>query len=83
MPIRWDTLLSDETGVVDYVRVRALAAVLLALLGGLIVVVAGLVEMFIGEVPHNALMIAVGALVLPLTGGKIMDAVSNRGKPEP
>lgn len=69
--IRWASLITTPDGEVDPARLKSTAAVTLGVLGGLIVVMAGLVEMCCREVPHNALLITVGSLVLPLTGGVI------------
>jgi hypothetical protein len=78
-PIRWETFITDEQGVVDYQRVRSLVSVLLAIAGGAIAVLAGVWEILLKhELPHDAVLIAVGALVLPITGGKITDAIAAR-----
>jgi hypothetical protein len=75
--IRWSSFIADDTGDVDYVRVRALASVLLAVLGGLVTTAVTLIVLFTAkEVPVTIFSIMVTALVLPLTGGKIGDAFS-------
>lgn len=83
--IQWSSLVCDDAGRFDYSRVRSLASVLLAVLAGLVVVAAAVIELGLRqEVPHTALLIAIGALVAPLTGGKIGDALASRfsGKPD-
>lgn len=70
--IRWSTLIADEQGVIDYQRVRSLASVFLALVGG---VCAVWVIFIVRELKHELVYAMIGALVLPLTGGKISDAL--------
>jgi hypothetical protein len=74
--IRWASLIASPTdGTIDYVRVRSLASVLLALGAGVMAVWV----VFIARQINEALVsIAVAALVLPLTGGKIADGLSGR-----
>jgi hypothetical protein len=76
--VRWSTFLADANGVVDYVRVRALVAVLLAMLGGL----ATVWVVFLTEKNINEYLVGmmVAACVAPLTGGKIADVLSGRSK---
>lgn len=81
MPIKWFSLIADDAGTIDYVRVRALVSVMLALLGGAVMVAGAAMEIiWKTELPISQMMLAAGALVLPLTGGKVADALANRGK---
>jgi hypothetical protein len=70
--IRWGSLLATPDGEVAYDKLRSLTAIVLAWIGGLVLcaVMTGLVQ-----APTDIVMIGVGALVLPLTGGKIGDAI--------
>lgn len=77
--IRWGSFITTPDGEVDPARLKSTTAVFLGLLGGIVVVSAGVVEMCCRDVPSNALLITVGALVLPLTGGVF--GVALRGKP--
>lgn len=73
--IRWSSLIADDGGGIDYVRVRSLVSVLLALVGG----AATIWVIFLARDVNETLVgIAVAACVLPLTGGKIADVVSGR-----
>jgi NO-binding membrane sensor protein with MHYT domain len=79
MSIRWASLIADLTGEVDYTRIRSLVSVVLATVGGLLAVWVVFHEVLAQEaLPSGNLGIAVGALVLPLTGGKIADVVQGR-----
>lgn len=71
-PIIWSSLIADDHGHVQYARVKSLVAILLAFLGALVAIAAGVVEV-VGnrEVHTDAVLISVGALVLPLTGGVV------------
>ena len=70
--IRWGSLVATVDGEIDRDKLKTTVAVGLALVGGLITAGAAVLELVIGaEVPHNALLITVGSLVLPLTGGTI------------
>lgn len=73
MTLRWGSLIATPDGEIDYARVRSLVAILLAIAGGvaLVLVMAGVLRP-----GTEVVMIGVGALVLPLTGGKIGDAVT-------
>jgi|SRR6267378_2520892 len=73
--IRWQTLVADSDGVIDYVRVRSLVSILLAIGAGVMAVWVVFITRAINE---SLVGIAVGALVLPLTGGKIGDAIVQR-----
>lgn len=73
--IRWASLLADDQGIIDYVRVRSLAGVGLAIIAG---VAAVWVVFMAREVNETLVGIMVAALVAPLTGGKIADAVAQR-----
>ena|SRR6266550_3761878 len=74
--IRWSTLVADpDSGIIDYVRVRSLSGILLALGAGIMAV---WVVFIARQINETLVGIAVGALVLPLTGGKIGDAIVQR-----
>jgi hypothetical protein len=75
MTIRWGSLLATPDGEIDYARLRSLTAILLAWIGGLVLcaVMTGILT-----VATDIVMIGVGALVLPLTGGKVADAIVGR-----
>jgi hypothetical protein len=73
MTVRWASLIADATGEIDYARLRSLTAIGLAWIAGLILcaVMTGLLK-----AQTDLVMIGVGALVLPLTGGKVTDALA-------
>jgi hypothetical protein len=73
--IRWGSLIADPAGEIDYTRLRSLTAIILAWIGGLVLcaVMTGLLN-----AATDVVMIGVAALVLPLTGGKIGDAIIAR-----
>ena len=73
--IRWSSLIASPEGEIDLAKLRGLTAILLAWAAGLVLcaVMTGLLK-----APTDIVAIGVGALVLPLTGGKIADAVMNR-----
>lgn len=73
--IRWASLVAADDGMIDYVRVRSLASILLALGAGIMAV---WVVFIAREINETLVGIAVGALVVPLTGGKIGDALVQR-----
>jgi hypothetical protein len=75
MTIRWGSLVASPEGEIDYIRARGLVSILLALAGGL-AVIAGLSGLL--NAPTDIVMIGVGALVLPLTGGKIAEGIASR-----
>jgi hypothetical protein len=70
--IRWGSLLATPDGEIDYARLRSLTSIVLAWAGGgvLCAVMTGLLQ-----APTDIVVIGVGSLVLPLTGGKIGDAI--------
>lgn len=72
--IRWETFITDEAGVVDYLRVTRLVATLLGLCGGitLTLAMAGLVH------PQAYVTLGTSALVIPITAGKVTDALAAR-----
>jgi len=78
--IRWASLVADAKGEVDYMRVRSLASVVLALMGGVAVLTAMVYEIMGREFGNQSIMLGTAALVVPLTGGKIADALSGRSK---
>lgn len=77
--VHWATLVADENGTVDYVRVRQLVSILLSLGGGLAMLVAVAIELFADRELHmDALLFAGGALVVPLMTGRIADGIGAR-----
>lgn len=76
--VKWSTLITDDQGDIDYARVRSLVSVILATIGGC----AAIWVIFVARQLNESLIYAmIGALVLPLTGGKIADALSARKTP--
>lgn len=74
--VRWSTLIADPaTGAIDYARVRALVSIILASAAG---VMAVWVVFIVRDINEALVSIAVGALVLPLTGGRIADGMASR-----
>lgn len=73
LPLRVGSLIARPDGEIDYGRVRSLASVILALSAGL---VACLVMAGTMTPDTDVFLIGVSAMVAPLTGGKIMDAVA-------
>lgn len=74
MPIRWSTFVTDAEGVVDYTRVRSLISVILAVIGGLVMIGAAVLEVTrAADLPTAQVLIMGGALVLPITGGQFGD----------
>ena len=74
MPIRWSTFITDADGVVDYSRVRSLISVVLAVIGGLVMIGAAVLEVTrAADLPTAQVLIMGGALVLPITGGAFGD----------
>lgn len=73
--IRWASLLADDQGDIDYVRVRSLVSIFLAIGAGIMAV---WVVFIAREINSTLVGIAVGALVVPITGGKIGDAIVQR-----
>jgi len=77
MGIRWASLVADAKGEIEYARVRSLVSVVLGIIGG----VTAIWVVFVDRELNEGLVYAMtGALVLPLTGGKIADALSGRSK---
>lgn len=70
---RWGSLVAGLDGEIQSEKLRTLAAILLAVSGGAVLVAAmtGLIHP-----PTDILLIGVSALVLPLTGGKVMDGIA-------
>lgn len=85
MSIKWSTLIADDGGNIDYARLRSFVSVLLAVCGGALMIFAGAMEIVREhDLPTDHVLLAAGALVLPLTGGRIADGVSRRlQKPAP
>lgn len=72
MPIRWSTFITDADGVVDYDRVNHFIPALLALVGGIVMVAAAVLEVGTRvQLPTEQILIVGGALVLPITGGQL------------
>ena len=76
--IRWETLVTDGDGIIDYERVKLLL-VSGAFVLGVVGMIAALVLSLRGkDVGNDVLLIVSGALVVPLTGGTIAAGVSGR-----
>lgn len=74
MSIRWASIIADEAGEIQQEKLRSLVSIGLAIAGG----VALYLAMMARVTPDtNIVLIGVGALVAPLTGGKIADVVTN------
>lgn len=72
--LQWGTFVADASGVVDYYRVAKLVSVILALAAGIVftLIMAG-----IWEAPDSdVLLIGVGAMILPITGGVTAGSVA-------
>jgi repressor of nif and glnA expression len=79
MKVEWDTLVADEKGVIDYNRIRNLVSILLAVAGGCVIVMAAVVELTkLVDVHTDALLIAAGVLVAPITGGAVAGAIAKQ-----
>jgi hypothetical protein len=77
MSVRWQTLISDDSGQIDYGRVRSFVTVGLAALAGLMVLVAVIIEVGFGKkTPHDALLIMVTSMLAPLTGAVITERLT-------
>jgi hypothetical protein len=75
--IQWGTLIAGENGAIDYARVRQLVSVVLALLGGGVVIAAVILELALKvDLPSGMVLIACGVLVGPLTGGQVADGIA-------
>jgi hypothetical protein len=73
-PIRWETFVTDELGVVDYGRVRSLVSVLLAIAGGI-----ALTASMLGLIhPGEYVALGTSAMIVPITAGKVADAIAAR-----
>jgi hypothetical protein len=80
--IKWETLLTNAEGVIEYDRLSRFVAILLACLGALVVIIGAVLELGFGKVlPSEHADTAVWALVLPFTGGKIADAFGRKAAP--
>jgi hypothetical protein len=78
--IKWSTLIADDSGVIDYARLKSFTAIVLGLLGAAVVLGAAVLELGLREtLPDSAVSTAVYALVVPLTGGVLMTGW-NKGK---
>lgn len=73
--IRWASLVAADDGTIDYMRVRSLVSIFLAIGAGIMAV---WVVFVARQIDSTLVGIAVGALVVPLTGGKIGDAIVQR-----
>jgi hypothetical protein len=69
--IDWSSLIADPAGQIDYVRVRQLVSVLLAVVAGVILALAMANIVAANEV----LAMGAGMLVVPLTIGKAVDGL--------
>jgi hypothetical protein len=75
--IRWGTLVADANGVIDFARVRQLVSVVLALVGGGVVIAAVILELALAvDLPSGMVLIACAVLVGPLTGGQVADGIA-------
>lgn len=79
MSIHWSTLIANSEGDIDYTRLRAFVSLILALSGGALMIFAGALEVIQNhDLPTDHVLLAAGALVLPLTGGRIADGIAGR-----
>ena len=78
MTIKWDTLITEpqEGGRISLHRLRKFSTIVAFWCGCLVAIVATLVEVLGGvEVPTSMILITVGALVAPIMGGQVSDAI--------
>ena len=77
MSVNWQSLIADVQGTIDYARLGKLVSILLALLGGLGLLAAMIVEIATkADVPTGTILITCGVLIAPLTGGHVADGIS-------
>lgn len=75
--VDWSSLIAGPDRRICEKKLRSAVAVALALLGGLVAIAAAVMEIALRTpIETGNLWPMVGALVLPLTGGKIMDGVA-------
>lgn len=80
--IHWSSLIADDKGDIDLDKLAHLAAIALAILGGLVVILGAILEMvFRVTLPADLVGTVVLALVIPLTGGKVAKAIVSRKAP--
>lgn len=77
MPVNWSTLITEgDQGQISLHRLRKFSSIVAFWFAVAIVMVATAIEVLTKiEVPTDMVMIAVGALVLPITGGQVSDAI--------
>lgn len=74
MTVRWGSLISTPDGEIDYTRLTRLVALLLGLGGGTALILA-----MIGVLhPTEVVVLGTSATVVPITAGKITDALVAR-----
>ena len=80
--IKWQILIADDDGNVSLHRVRKFVAILLGIAGGIMLVVAVAVEIFMQvSVPLGMVGVVGAILVSPITGGWVADSfAAARGK---
>ena len=79
MSVRWSTLVAGDNGVIDMVRLRGTASVLLAMCGGVLMIVVTLASLLTSlTIDLSLYAMMVGATIVPLTGGKIADSLTGR-----
>ena len=76
MTIKWETLVTDGQGRVSLHRLRKLSTIVAFWFGCLVAIIATLIEVFgKAEVPTSMILILVGALVAPIMGSQVSDAI--------
>lgn len=84
--IQWSTLICDtdkgvSTGRISLHRVRKLSTIVAFWGGVAVALVATLVEVLTGEgVPTSMVLILVGALIAPIMGGQVSDAIFGKNQ---
>ena len=79
MSVRWSTLVAGNDGAIDMVRLRGTASVLLAMCGGVLMIVVTLASLLTSlTIDLTLYAMMVGATIVPLTGGKIADGLTGR-----
>jgi hypothetical protein len=77
--IRWQTLIADDEGAIDFARMKQLVSIVLALVGGGVVIAAVILELALKvDLPSGMVLIACGVLVGPLTGGQVADGIAGQ-----
>src|SRR5574342_297501 len=78
MSIKWETLITDPefTGRISLHRPRKFSTIVAFWFGCLVAIVATLIEVFgKAQVPTSMILILVGALVAPIMGSQVSDAI--------